>query len=416
MSESLADIARKLNVAPSTISRALSNPDKVAAKTRERILSYIEQVGYRPNQQARNLRMQRSNTLGIVVNDLGDGIISNAANIMQDVASQRGYFPVLLLCDESRTKERASIERLLMSNVCGLVIIPSSATAELLPKLNNIPVVELDRSTDTNFNDEFRMDDKAAMQMASRYLIEQGCKHIAVIIGNVNRISSFKMRNLALSQCDPRAHYTSFCVKAVKAADMKISARYLTACLLSTLGPNAQPLPHESSLHQHPDVKESEPTMASNDEQDLASAGGMEHETYPNFASPLPPLSFEHLQELLLPEFSHMEYFANTNTSASAANAPSLPPIDGIIAANNSLAAGIVQGFNDQGVAINKDIKLFVFDNPDWLAVLPYRIATISHPLDKAASLAINRLIDRIEKKYTELPEARLLRPRLIPV
>lgn len=399
MSESLADIARKLNVAPSTISRALSNPDKVAEKTRERILNYIEKVGYRPNQQARNLRMQRSNTLGIVVNDLGDGIISNAANIMQDVASQRGYFPVLLLCDESRTKERASIESLLMSNVCGLVIIPSSATAELLPKLNNIPVVELDRSTDTNLNDEFRMDDKAAMQMASRYLIEQGCKHIAVLVGNVNRISSFKMRTLALSQCDPRAHYRSFCIKAVKAPDMKSSARYLTACLLSTLGPNAQALPMTAPVVP---VPEDEGANEQSSENVHSLEGGL--------SGPLPPLGFNQLQELVLPEFSDLDYFTDPDKYQD------LPPIDGIIAANNSLAAGIVQGCNDLGVAINKDIKLFVFDNPDWLAVLPYRIATISHPLDKAATLAINRLIDRIEKKYTELPEARLLRPRLIPI
>ena len=46
MAESLAAIARKLNVAPSTISRALSNPELVAPKTREKILNYVQEIGY----------------------------------------------------------------------------------------------------------------------------------------------------------------------------------------------------------------------------------------------------------------------------------------------------------------------------------------------------------------------------------
>ena len=67
MAESLAAIARKLNVAPSTISRALSNPELVAPKTREKILNYVQEIGYQPNLAARSLRRQRTNIVGIVV-------------------------------------------------------------------------------------------------------------------------------------------------------------------------------------------------------------------------------------------------------------------------------------------------------------------------------------------------------------
>ena len=81
MPESLIDIARKLNVAPSTVSRAISAPDKVAAKTRQKILNYIKETGYHPNISARNLRKQQSKTIGIVVNDLCDSLIAQAANI-----------------------------------------------------------------------------------------------------------------------------------------------------------------------------------------------------------------------------------------------------------------------------------------------------------------------------------------------
>ena len=73
-----------------------------------------------------------------------------------------------------------------------------------------------------------------------------------------------------------------------------------------------------------------------------------------------------------------------------------------------------MQGFNDHHLPLNKDIKLFTFDHPDWLSVLPKDIPSITHPLNKAADLAMNRLIDRIENKYTETVEARLLRPQLL--
>lgn len=429
MSESLTDIARKLNVAPSTISRALSSPEKVAPKTREKILNYVAQTGYRPNLSARNLRMQRSNTIGIVVNDLCDSLISKAANIMQDVASKRGYFPVVLSSDESRTKERESINSLLMSNVCGLVIIPSSATASLLDKLTKIPVVELDRSTDTNLNDEFRMDDKAAMQMATSYLIKNGCRHIAVMLGNINRISSFKSRYLALMQCSKEVTYSPFFIKGVTAHDLCNSARYLTNCIIKTQGKNAIKLipPQEETTvtpvnaNTAPATAPTASTTTTAATSDCSGSTGCngsagaystgydascyqdngKFQSDPEHQPWLQPLSQDCLNSLLLPESSDIA--CNQDL-----------PIDGIIAANNSIAAGIVQGFYDTKQEVGKNIKVFTFDNPDWLAVLPYSIPSITHPLNKAAYLAINRLIDRIEHKYTETVEARLLRPQLI--
>lgn len=347
MPESLIDIARKLNVAPSTVSRAISSPEKVALKTREKILKYIKETGYHPNISARNLRKQQSKTIGIVVNDLCDSLIAQSANIMQDIAFKRGYFPVLLSTDESRTKERESIERLLILNVCGVVIIPSSATFSLLDKLNNIPVVELDRSTSTFKNDEFRMDDMAAMQMATSYLKEQGCHHIAAILGNIERISSFKARHLALLNCAKELEYSTYFIKDVKAQGLIDTARLLTHNIL------------QGKLH-----------------------------------SP-------ELEELLLPSSDHVIGKESGKT------------IDGFLATNHSIAAGIVQAFNDQGLEVNKDLKVFTFDSPDWLPVLPYHIGTLTHPLVKAADLAINRLIDRIEGKYTDEVETRLLRPSL---
>ncbi|MCK0535495.1 MULTISPECIES: LacI family DNA-binding transcriptional regulator [unclassified Anaerobiospirillum] len=399
MPESITDIARALKVAPSTVSRALSAPEKVSPKTRQKILEYTRKVGYHPNISARNLRKQQSRTIGIVVNDLCDILIAQAANIMQDTAYKRGYFPVLLSTDESPVKERESFERLLVLNACGVVIIPSSATASLLPAINNIPVVELDRSTSTNINDEFRMDDTAAMQMATSYLRDQGCRHLAVVFGNIDRISSFKSRHLALTQCAyDDIEYSSFFIKDVNADGLINDARRLTSSLINTCTGVIRS--KDSSSAAQSNGKGTSASASASADAAAPAAGGRKGSGKSRKSKTTASLA-DDCSDILLP------------TSATPESCRASQPIDGFIAANHSIAAGILQACYDQGIEINKDLRIFTFDNPAWLSILPYQVASITHPLVKAAELAINRLIDRVEGKYTETAEARLLRPAL---
>lgn len=348
MAESLAAIARKLNVAPSTISRALSNPELVAPKTREKILNYVQEIGYQPNLAARSLRRQRTNIVGIVINDLSDSLIAQSASIMQDLAFERGFFPVLLATEDDPQKEKEALAQLKTINICGLVIIPTCQSAATLNSLH-VPIVELDRSSGCNCFDEFRMDDQAAMQMACNHLAGLGCKHLAVLLGNVDVVSSFRSRFQALQSCAPQAHYSHFFMQAISAHELTASARTLTHALL--------------------------------------------HPTADNLAA---------TKNILL-------------SSSSNPDLSSLPPLDGIICTNHSLATGVVQGFFDCKQPLNQDIKLLTFDHPDWLQVLPQKIAALTNPLEQAAQLAMERLLDRLEGRYTSNVEARLLRPVLHP-
>lgn len=102
-------------------------------------------------------------------------------------------------------------------------------------------------------------------------------------------------------------------------------------------------------------------------------------------------------------------------SSSSNPDLSSLSPLDGIICTNHSLATGVVQGFFDCKQPLNQDIKLLTLDHPDWLQVLPQKIAALTNPLEQAAQLAMERLLDRLEGRYTSNVEARLLRPVLHP-
>lgn len=172
-----------------------------------------------------------------------------------------------------------------------------------------------------------------------------------VNFGNIDRISSFKSRHLALLKCSQELEYNSYFIKGVNAQDLIDGARKLTNTII---------------------------------------------ESNKNFSVEEPGSDLnKEVAQLLLESSDNPDKITGQN------------PIDGFI------AAGIVQGFYDQGLEVNKDLKVFTFDNPDWISILPYKMPSLTHPLVKAADLAINRLIDRIEHKYSDNVEARLLRPQL---
>lgn len=218
----LADIAKLLNVAPSTVSRALTKPHLVSEKTRQDVLAAIKQTGYKVNLQARGLRRGTSTLIGVVISDLSDPIMAKTAALMQDYAIQRGYFAIAASTNESTVKEAEILEKFSTCSIAGLVICPTLKTPSHLEMFaKDIPVVELDRSTYTFLHDEFRMDDRAAMQIASNYLIDKGHKEIFVIIGDSTIVASFKERALGLATCSDRAKYNLVELPALDAQGLK---------------------------------------------------------------------------------------------------------------------------------------------------------------------------------------------------
>lgn len=279
---------------------------------------------------------------------------------MQDIAFKHGYFPVLLATDDDLEKEKTSLNQLKTINICGLIIIPSIMSAQYLQDFP-IPIVELDRSSGCNRYDEFRMDDQAAMHMACNYLVLNNCKHVAVLFGNIDLIASFKSRYQALSLDHSQFYYSSFFTHTLKAQELTYSARFLTHILLQTTA-QRQAAPPEAQAAQ-------------------------------------------------------LQFFSNNLLAASTSlnQLSIMPQIDGIICTNHTLAAGVVQGFYDCKQELNQDIKVLTFDQPEWMRVLPHKLATITNPLEQAAQLAIERLLDRVEHNYKDDPaEVRLLRPQLL--
>ena len=108
----IKDIARALNVSPSTVSRALKDNPDISRETRDLIHAYADAHNYKPNAQAVNLRAGRSNTIGVIVPGINRSFFSSAIEGIEDKAYKKGYD--VLICQSKDSAERE--ERIVHKN------------------------------------------------------------------------------------------------------------------------------------------------------------------------------------------------------------------------------------------------------------------------------------------------------------
>jgi LacI family transcriptional regulator len=185
------DIATALNISIATVSRALKNDPVVNKKTKKKIFELAEQMGYRTNHFARNLRNQHTNTIGIIVHELNSNFITSVLAGVEKVTTEAGYDLIIAHSSESYTKEVANAKNLFEKRVDGLIASLSFDTKNLdhfkAFKDKNVPVVFFDRVEQEGNNTVVIIDNAKCGYLATQHLIEQGCKRIAHVTSSLKR-------------------------------------------------------------------------------------------------------------------------------------------------------------------------------------------------------------------------------------
>ena len=101
----IKDIARALNVSPSTVSRALKDNPDISQETRDLIHAYAREHNYKPNVLAVNLRASRSNTIGVIVPQLVHHFFSCVLSGIEKAAAEAGYNILVAQSNESYEQE-----------------------------------------------------------------------------------------------------------------------------------------------------------------------------------------------------------------------------------------------------------------------------------------------------------------------
>lgn len=145
MAVTLSDVAKAAGVSASTVSRALSQPERVDATTRARIVEEIQRLGYQPNLAARSLITGRSGNLGVIVPDLANPFFPDVVKAAQLQARQRGYTVLLADSEEDPAAELDLISSL-APQVDGVVLCGARMSDDELTKAQQlVPIMLINR-------------------------------------------------------------------------------------------------------------------------------------------------------------------------------------------------------------------------------------------------------------------------------
>ena len=181
----MKDIAKDLGVSMITISKVLRNHPDIGDETRERVLARVKELDYRPNFAARSLVTGRSYLVGLVVPDLLHPFFAEVAKSLSEVLRQGGYYLIVSSSDEDPDLEDVEINHLLARRLDALIIASCRTTVDVFFHIEkqNTPYVLIDRCLPGLSANFVGVDDESVGTLATKHLIDIGCKKIAHICG-----------------------------------------------------------------------------------------------------------------------------------------------------------------------------------------------------------------------------------------
>ncbi|MCO1579919.1 LacI family transcriptional regulator [Crossiella sp. SN42] len=180
----MSDVARLAGVSIKTVSRVVNDEPGVHPATAERVLAAIDQLGFRRNLSARNLRRGSSTgTLGLILEDVANPFYSQLTRAVEEVARAHGRQVLTGSSDEDPGRERELALEFCARRVDGLLVVPAGMQhGYLVPEMRaGMPVVFLDRPAGDVVADTVLVDNIGGSAEAVRHLAEQGHRRIAFL-------------------------------------------------------------------------------------------------------------------------------------------------------------------------------------------------------------------------------------------
>lgn len=175
-------IAARLNMSASTVSRALSGNTRISKKTIELVKKTAEELNYKPNQLASNLRKGKGNVIGVIIPRINRYFFSHAIAGMESITNPSGYNLLICQTNEDAVNEIKSIQTMIQNRVDGIIMSISTGTRNSQPIVDavkeGIPVVLFDRVL-PNLNIDYVMNDNlSGGYEATKHLLQQGITKI----------------------------------------------------------------------------------------------------------------------------------------------------------------------------------------------------------------------------------------------
>ncbi len=177
----LKDVAKETGLTVSTVSRVLNNRGYISQETRQKVYAAMEKLNYQPNEVARSLSKQTTNTVGVIVPHISHPYFAELISHLESVAHESGYKILLFNSKEKHEKEEEYVQMCKSNRVAGVILCSGSVATRSFGGLN-VPVISIERYLE-NGTAAVLCDNEQGGQLAAAHLYECGCRNVIHISG-----------------------------------------------------------------------------------------------------------------------------------------------------------------------------------------------------------------------------------------
>lgn len=196
----IKEIARELDVSVSTVSKALRDSKEISLDTRQKVQAFAKLLNYRPNNIAISLKNRKTKNIGVIIPEIVHHFFTTVISGIEREANKAGYNVIVCLSDESFDKEVINMETLANGSIDGFILSLSKETQSkkdfrhLQEVINQgMPLVMFDRVVEEIACDKVVIDDVEGASKAVKYMMDTGCKRIA-LLSTIDYVSVGKLR------------------------------------------------------------------------------------------------------------------------------------------------------------------------------------------------------------------------------
>ncbi|MHA7966564.1 LacI family DNA-binding transcriptional regulator [Paenibacillus sp. CAU 1782] len=183
MTITIKDIAEKVGVSVTSVSRVLNNRGYLSDSLKARVHEAMEELNYQPNELARSLTRRKSNVIGLIIPDISHPFFAQLTKHIEYYAYKQGY--KLMLCNSlmDKDKEKEYIDLLRASQVDGIIMGSHTMSVNDYKSIK-LPLITIDRKISSAIP-YISSDNYRGGMLATQLLLQKHCKKIAYLSGNL---------------------------------------------------------------------------------------------------------------------------------------------------------------------------------------------------------------------------------------